>query len=140
MDASPEMLARARKKAARAGLDIDFRNGLAEALPFPDAQFGVVLSTMMLHHLPVALRRKCAQEVRRVLKPGGRVLAVDFTTAPGSKGIVAYFHRRGHTNLAEMTDIFRGSGMEISETGKVGFGDLHYVLAAAPKNKPEVQN
>jgi ubiquinone/menaquinone biosynthesis C-methylase UbiE len=140
LDASPEMLARARKKAERVGLDIDFEKGLAEALPFPDARFDVVLSTMMLHHLPAGLRRKCALEVHRVLKPGGRVLAVDFTTAPGTKGIVAYFHRRGHTSLAEMTEIFRGSGMEISESGKVGFGDLHFVVAAVPAAKPEVPN
>jgi ubiquinone/menaquinone biosynthesis C-methylase UbiE len=140
VDASPEMLARARKKAERAGINLEFKNAMAEALPFPDARFDVVLSTMMLHHLPAELRRKCALEVRRVLKPGGRVLAVDFTTAPGTKGIVAYFHRRGHTSLAEMVEIFRGSGMEISESGKVGFGDLHFVLAAVPAAKSEVQN
>lgn len=38
VDASPEMIARARKKAARAGVEVEFREGIVEALPFPDAQ------------------------------------------------------------------------------------------------------
>ena len=36
------------------------------------------MSTLMLHHLPRRVREQCVQEMRRVLKPGGRVLAVDF--------------------------------------------------------------
>jgi ubiquinone/menaquinone biosynthesis C-methylase UbiE len=45
---------------------------------FQMAQFDVVPSTMMLHHLPRKARQELAGEMRRVLKPGGRVLAVDF--------------------------------------------------------------
>jgi len=85
------MIARAGKKARKAGLEVDFRSGLVESLPFPGGQFDVVLSTLMLHHLPGKLRSQCAVEVRRVLKPGGRVLAIDFGTSPGEKGIVAHF-------------------------------------------------
>ena len=78
IDASPEMLARADRKAKKAGLDVVFRHAAAQSLPFPDAQFDIVLSTIMLHHLPRKAREQCALEIRRVLKPGGRVLAVDF--------------------------------------------------------------
>src|SRR5262249_10309215 len=39
IDASPEMLARARKKARKAGVEITFEQAPAQALPFPDAQF-----------------------------------------------------------------------------------------------------
>src|SRR5437879_13713515 len=56
VDASPEMLARAGKKARKAGVEIFFKNGLVEALPFPDAHFAAVLSTVMLHQLPRRLR------------------------------------------------------------------------------------
>jgi len=52
LDASPEMIARAEKKARRAGADVVFKKALAQSLPFPDAQFDVVLTTIMLHHLP----------------------------------------------------------------------------------------
>src|SRR5262249_5497440 len=51
IDASSAMIARATSKATKAGLDVGFKNAAAEALPFPDTQFDVVLSTLMLHHL-----------------------------------------------------------------------------------------
>src|SRR5215216_4246893 len=87
VDASPEMIARASKKARKAGLEVVFRNALVQALPFPDDSFDAVLSTLMLHHLPPSAREQCAREVRRVLKPGGRVLAVDFATSGKKKGL-----------------------------------------------------
>jgi ubiquinone/menaquinone biosynthesis C-methylase UbiE len=102
-----------------------------ESLPFCDRTFDVVLSTLMLHHLPGTLRSQCAAEVRRVLKPGGRLLAIDFGTSPGEKGIVAHFHRHGHINLSEMAAIFRRAGLQISQSGTVGIGDLEYLLAVS---------
>lgn len=106
VDASPEMLARANRKVRKAGVEIVLKNALVEALPFPDGRFDVVLSTVMLHHLPGKLRRQCAAEIRRVLKPGGRVLAVDFGTSPSQKrGFVAHFHRHGHISLARMATV-----------------------------------
>jgi SAM-dependent methyltransferase len=63
VDASPEMIARAGKKASKAGVEIVLKNGLAEALPFPDGHFDAVLSTVMLHHLPGKLRSQCAGEM-----------------------------------------------------------------------------
>lgn len=56
VDASPEMISRARKKAAMAGVEVEFREGIVEVLPFPDARFDIVLSTVMLHHLGPELR------------------------------------------------------------------------------------
>lgn len=129
VDASPEMIRRAATKARKAGVEITFKNGLVESLPFPDAHFDAVLSTMMLHHLPRKLRGECAREIRRVLKPDGRVLAVDFGTSPGQKGLVAHFHRHGHISLAEMVAIFRDTGLSIQDSGAVGIGDLQFVFA-----------
>src|SRR5215469_8307177 len=62
VDASPEMLARARSKAARAGAEVRFENGAAQALPFPGSSFDLALGTMMLHHLGRAARREFATE------------------------------------------------------------------------------
>ncbi len=79
IDPSPEMIALAREKAAKRGLDAQFRTGVIEQLPFEDGSFDAVLSSLMLHHLPDDLKRKGFREIARVLKPGGRLLAFDMT-------------------------------------------------------------
>ena len=132
IDASAQMLERACRKARRAGANVSLKNALAESLPFPDAEFDAVLSTVMLHHLSDKIRRQSASEFRRVLKPGGRVLAVDFGATPTQKkGIVAHFHRHGHINLDEMVSLMTTVGLCITEKGDVGIGGLQFVLAPA---------
>jgi ubiquinone/menaquinone biosynthesis C-methylase UbiE len=132
IDASPEMIARAKKKARKAGVEIDFRNSIAEALPFPEAHFDVVLSTVMLHHLPDEARQQCACEIRRVLKREGRLLAVDFGGAPqGRRSIIAHFHRHATFDLREVLPVFRNAGLATIESGAVGISDLRFVLASA---------
>jgi ubiquinone/menaquinone biosynthesis C-methylase UbiE len=97
------MIVRASRKARKAGLEVLFKNALAEALPFPDAHFDAVLTTLMLHHLPRKARQQCAREIRRVLKPRGRVLAVDFATAARERRRgVGHFHRHGHVDIGEI--------------------------------------
>jgi ubiquinone/menaquinone biosynthesis C-methylase UbiE len=130
VDASPEMLARARKKAGRAGIEVTFQLGAAQALPFPDARFDAVLSTIMLHHLPRPSRQECAREMRRVLRPGGRVLAVDFA-APGQerKTLLDHLHRRhGHVDFSEIIAVLGRAGLDVVETGAVGFRGMRYAL------------
>ena len=78
IDPAPEMIAVARSKAARKRLEIDFRLGVIEALPFPDSSMDVVTSSLMIHHLPDELKMHGLAEIRRVLKPGGRLLIFDF--------------------------------------------------------------
>ncbi len=132
IDASPEMIARANRKAKKEGVDVTFRTAVVEALPFPDRQLDVVLSTLMLHHLPRPTREESAREIRRVLKPGGRVLAVDFG-APGRhrKGIISHLHRRGHLSLDKVVELLSASGLTVVESGAVGVRDLHFTIATA---------
>ena len=133
IDAAPEMIERAKRKAEKAGVDVMFHTALVEALPFPDAQFDAVVSTLMLHHLPRPIRQQCAREMRRVLKPGGRVLAVDFTTpARERKGLIARFHRHGALAIRDITELLSEAGLRIAESGSVGMMDLQFALATAP--------
>lgn len=77
IDPSPGMLGVARRNAERANSRAEFKLAAIERLPFEDGSFDVVLSSCMLHHLPAELKREGLREVCRMLKPGGRFVAVD---------------------------------------------------------------
>jgi len=131
IDASPEMIARASRKARKAGIEVLFKSALAEALPFPDAYFDAVLTTLMLHHLPRKARQQCAREIRRVLKPRGRVLAVDFASAARERrSLVGHFHRHGHVDLGDIMAVLSEADLKTVESGAVGISDLQFALAA----------
>jgi ubiquinone/menaquinone biosynthesis C-methylase UbiE len=134
LDASVEMIARAEKKARKAGVDVGFKNAFAQSLPFPAAQFDVVLTTIMLHHLPKKGRWELAGEICRVLKPGGRVLAIDFgRTARDRKSFLDHFHRRhGYVEFNEIVTLLKDAGFNVAESGAVGMRDLEFVLATLP--------
>jgi ubiquinone/menaquinone biosynthesis C-methylase UbiE len=131
VDASPEMIARARAKARRAGVDVTLAEGAAQALPLPDSTVDVVLSTLMLHHVPRKARSQVVREIKRVLRPGGRILAVDFAKPPATKrSFIDRLHRHGFTKLDEIIAELEAAGLGIIDSGSVGERNLHFVLAA----------
>ena len=130
IDASPSMIARANQKAVKAGAPVTFHVAIAESLPFPDRRFDVVFSTLMLHHLPRKTRQQCAGEVKRVLKAGGRVVAVDFGRAK-RRGWLAHFHRHGHVQVEDIVRLFVDAGLTPTRTGALGMNDLNFVVATA---------
>lgn len=85
LDPDPKALARAQRKASRAGISIQFDRGFSDALPYENAVFDRVFSSMMFHHLPSSERESTLRQIRRVLKPGGRLEFLDFA-ASGSHG------------------------------------------------------
>jgi ubiquinone/menaquinone biosynthesis C-methylase UbiE len=129
IDASPEMLARAEKKAGRAGAAIVFRQAAAQALPFPGNQFDAAFSTVMLHHLPRSGREQCLREIKRVLKPRGRLLVVDFGSAEKPGHIFPGFHRHGYVRFDDVLELLESVGFRIDKTGAVGFRNLNFALA-----------
>ena len=78
IDIAPKMVAKAEKKAKRAGLKIGFKTASIDALPYADECFHVVISSMMFHHLPLEIKKGGLKEVYRVLKKGGRFFLSDF--------------------------------------------------------------
>ena len=77
LDPDGPALDRAVRKSRRAGLDIRWDRGFADTLPYPDATFQLVLSSMMLHHLEADDRPAALREIARVLVPGGALLVLD---------------------------------------------------------------
>lgn len=77
LDPDLSALARARRKARRRKVELQLDRGYADALPYADDSVDTVLSAFMLHHVPDAERAQAAREVRRVLRPGGRLHVVD---------------------------------------------------------------
>lgn len=132
VDASAEMIERARAKGAKAGLDLTFVGGAAQALPFGRGQFDIVIGTLMLHHLPKPARADFAGEARRVLKPGGRLLLIDFGR-PARRSGWPRFHRHGHLDMQAIAALLTESGFEICDIGAVGTMNLHYVRATLPQ-------
>ncbi|MGB8644232.1 MAG: methyltransferase domain-containing protein [Anaerolineae bacterium] len=78
IDPGTAQIARARSKAARRNLPVDFQLGVIEHLTYPDQTFDAVVSSLMMHHLPDDLKRQGLAEIARVLKPGGRLVIADF--------------------------------------------------------------
>lgn len=95
IDPSSQQLFRARKKASRRRLSPEFHPGVIEHLPFPDQSFDVVVSSLMMHHLPAPVKRQGLVQIARVLKSGGRLLIADFTHKQDRKGRAARFHAGG---------------------------------------------
>ena len=135
IDPSAEMIAVARQKSARAGLGIDYRVAAIEALPFPDASFDVVLSSLMMHHLPEDLKSLGLGEVRRVLKPDGRLLIVDFKRGSGllhRLAVPMLIHHDLSHGVQDLTPVVSAAGFTQVQGGDTRFRMLGFVSARAP--------
>lgn len=132
IDASPRMVARARRKAAAAAVDVEFKIMAAEALPFLDATFDAVFSTTVLHCLPEDARRRAIHEMHRVLKPEGRLLVVDFG-GPSElrRSLIGRLRDHRDFDLRVAMPVLRNAGFASVETGTLGFSDLEFALATA---------
>ena len=111
VDPGTEQIARARAKAARRHMPIEFQIGVIEQLPFPDQTFDVVLSTLMMHHLPASLKRQGLAEIARVLKPGGRLVIADFKRKQERTGQAAHFHAGG-SSMQDLAALVKEAGFE----------------------------
>jgi ubiquinone/menaquinone biosynthesis C-methylase UbiE len=141
IDPSPEMVERARTRARRAGLDVRIEEGVAQELELPDESVDVVFAMLVLHHLPHDALVGAGREIRRVLKSGGRFLAVDIDLDDARnprRSPHAHAHRVGvHFDLDDIATLAGHVGLEVVESGEVDFRlvrfeRMRYLLAARP--------
>ena len=92
LDPDPKALARAKTKAARAGVTVAFDEGFADAMPYGNASFDRVFSSLMFHHLPRDAKAGMLREVHRVLGPGGQFHLMDFTGSHGHGRLAQMLH------------------------------------------------
>jgi ubiquinone/menaquinone biosynthesis C-methylase UbiE len=88
IDPAPVMLRLARFLSRRSTPAVRYLEGSAEALPLRDSSVSVAWSIASVHHwsdLDAGL-----QETRRVLRPGGRLVAIERLTRPGAKGLASH--------------------------------------------------
>ncbi len=78
LDGDPKILAIAEAKAAHAGVQLTLDHGLAFELPYPDQSFDRVVSSLVIHHLTTANKRRTFKEIYRILRPGGELHLLDF--------------------------------------------------------------
>ena len=106
LDGDPQILELARSKARNLGIEIRFDQGMSFDLPYPNEAFDVVLTSMMLHHLSRDDKQTTAQEMYRVLRPGGRLFGADFAEPRSSLGRAIRPITRRFERVAENLDGF----------------------------------
>ncbi len=124
LDLTPELLEAGRRLAADAGVEIEWVEGDAEQLPFDDQSFDVVISVFGCMFAPD--HRKAAEEIARVLKPGGRIAVCAWTP----EGTIGRFFMTTASHMPpppegfeppvlwgnedHVREIFEGTGVELA--------------------------
>jgi len=125
LDADPKVLAVARAKAAKAGLIVRLDHGMAFELPYPDASFDRVISSLLFHHLTRENKERTLKEIFRVLRQGGELHVADWGKARNWPMRVAFllvqmldgFETTADNVNGLLPEMFRSAGFEeVQET------------------------
>lgn len=143
VDIDADILARAARKAKSAGAAVNFTRALAYQLPYPAAHFDRVVSSLFFHHLSWEDKTRTAQELFRVLKPGGELHVADWGRQPNfvMRGLFLMiqcldgFETTRDNAAGRLVSLFKGAGfVDVSErrTFSTIFGTLALYRAVKP--------
>lgn len=131
IDPNPAAILAARRVAAQLDLEIDYRSGSSQVIPYPAATFHVVFSYSVLQHLAKDRVRATIEEIDRVLKPGGLMMV----QMPNWLGIRCLYHQAKrrfraerefevrYWGLRELREVFGAIGpVDLSVDGFFGLG------------------
>jgi len=139
IDASPEMIDRARTLAARRGSQAEYLVATAESMPFEDDSFDVMVSRLVFHHLPGDVMKQALSEMARVLRPGGRLLIADFASPAAKAAHHVLAHLLGHRPAtgATLEELIVDAGFTQPTSGRFMHGMLAGVAARSPERSAE---
>lgn len=109
LDGDPDVLRRAARKAADAGVAITLDEGFSDQLPYADASFDRVVTSLLLHHLDRATKHRTLAEILRVLRPGGQLHVADWGRAADPVMRAAFLLVQILDGFATTTDNVRGA-------------------------------
>jgi ubiquinone/menaquinone biosynthesis C-methylase UbiE len=137
IDISATSLERARQRCMEEGFKPDLRVGDAEHPPFPDNSFDVVYSYGVMHHSPNT--KKCLQEARRVLKPGGtaRIMVYHHPSITGAMLWLRYGITHGKSLRQSVFDHLESPGTKTYTESEAlslfeGFSNVQMRLVFSP--------
>ena len=137
VDGDTQVLNTARLKVRRAGVSLSLDEGMAYDLPYPDATFDQVVSSLMFHHLKTQEKQQSLNEVHRVLKLGGWLCIVDFGPPHGLwsriiSPVMAHLEEAGDNHKGKIPVMMQQAGFqEVAVTRKfsTAFGTLNLFTA-----------
>jgi ubiquinone/menaquinone biosynthesis C-methylase UbiE len=144
LDGDPDILTRATAKAHTAAVQIQLLNGLADTIPLEDASVDCAVSTLVFHHLAPDTKARAVAEIRRVLRPDGRLVITDYGHPhdPVMRAAFLYvqlldgFHSTRQHAAGKLPELISAAGFDVQSIDRLRTisGTLE-LLAATPPQK-----
>ena len=141
LDVALPVLRYAHMRSAELGVDVDYVQALAEAMPVADASIDVVMSYIFFHEVPVDVMKAVLKEVHRVLRPGGKFSIFEFpshgaTPLPPAMRFMIDYDSRDNCEpysvgfvYADFRALIAEAGFAVAEGGKPMNDFLQSVVA-----------